>query len=82
MHDLIQLKCDFERRSNRTGDGFPMPSMKKGDQVKASHVEYLVEALRGVYDYWVGHLELNGALVSIVYRRVIPKSSRMTSKTS
>ena len=79
MHDLIQLKCDFERRSNRTGDGFPMPSMKKGDQVKASHVEYLVEALRGVYDYWVGHLELNGSLVSIVYRRAIPKSSRIST---
>ena len=79
MHDLIQLKCDFERRSNRLGDGFPMPNMKKDDLVTASHVENLVEALRVVHDYWIDHIELNGALVSVVYRRVIPKSSRIST---
>lgn len=79
MHDLIQLKCDFERRSNSTGDGFPMPSMKKDARVKESHVENLVEALREVYDYWVDHVELNGALVNVVYKRVIPKSSRIST---
>ncbi len=79
MHDLIQLKCDFERRSNRTGDGFPMPSMKKDALVKASHVKNLVEALREVYDYWADHVELNGALVNVVYKRVIPKSSRIST---
>lgn len=79
MNDILQLKGDFDKRNNRSGDMTPVASIKKTDVITAEHISRLAESLRHVVDYWHRHDELNGVLVSVVYRRVIPKSSRITT---
>ena len=78
MHDILLLKGDFDKRSNQTGDGFPKPSIKKNYKETAGRVSELADALQKVCEYWSQHKELNGALVNVIYKRVIPKSSRIS----
>lgn len=74
MNNLLELKREFLYGANVAGGEV---SLKKGQEVTVKHLENLAENLRTIYKYWQQHPEIDGALVSAHYHRVIPKSDRL-----
>lgn len=75
MNTLLQLKNRFESQKNTN---FPRyPTLPKHAKVTGRHLNYLRENLIRIHHFWQNHTEIKGALVSVHYSRVIPKSSRI-----
>lgn len=75
MNNLLELKGEFQHKSNQARGG--SISLKKGQVVKADHLLELANDLQKIADYWSVHPEIEGALVSAHYVRIVPKSSRL-----
>lgn len=75
MNDLLQLKGRFEKRKNTHTPG--PASLPAGGEVRAEHLQELADQLEEIRAFWQVHREIEGALVSVHYCRIVPRSSRM-----
>lgn len=76
MNQLIELKGRFQQKKNQSRPGTPM--LPKGASVSLSHLNQLYDELKQMKNYWTDHANvIGGALVSILYDRVIAKSRRV-----
>ena len=76
MNSLIQLSGKLTRRQNPSkGGGNDIP---KNTKVDAKDIEEIIKKYEKQYEFWMKNNELiNGALVNIEYKRIIPKSRRI-----
>lgn len=75
MNDLLNLKGQFNQKSRSST--FGSIELKKGATVNINELNNLHNDLKRLYDYWEKENYINGALISVYYSRVIPKSKRV-----
>lgn len=75
MNDILQLKGRFEKRKNDSG--FGPPKLPKNQKVSSKHMLELKQQLEIVKEYWTRNRDIEGALVSVHYTRVVAKSNRL-----
>lgn len=75
MNDLLQLKGRFEQRPNESRPG--PPSLPKDKEISTEHLRNLERQLRAIKKYWNEDTVIGGALVSVHYKRIVPKSNRI-----
>lgn len=77
MNSILQLKGRFEKRANTAGFGHAkLPANKK---VSFQHIHELQQQLKEVQGYWINNRDIDGALVSVHYSKIIAKSNRLKS---
>jgi hypothetical protein len=77
MNDLLELKGRFEHSKNNQS-GFPSPSLEK-ESYRLDKLQKLLMELQEQYDFWSSHTIIQGALMSVEYTRIVPKSKRIKS---
>lgn len=75
MNNILQLKGYFEQRSNPSRPG--MPNLPQNALVSAKHVLELRSQLQKILKYWEENTVIEGALVSVHYKRIVAKSNRL-----
>ena len=75
MNNLLQLTGQFHMNSN-SGRGFH-PSIGK-NVIAWEFLEKLYDELTIIHDFWEKNRQLGGALFSVHYKRVVPKTKRVT----
>lgn len=76
MNPVLQLKGPLQSRKNPQRPGpLALPSRC---HVVADHIESLRNNLADILRYWEDNPKIGGALVDVHYRRVVPKSSRIS----
>lgn len=75
MNNILQLKGQFQKR--RATSGFGPTNLPKGKSVSAEHVLKLKDQLQDIILFWNQERTINGALVSVHYRKVVAKSNRI-----
>ncbi len=75
MNDVLQLKGDFFQKPNSSRPG--APNLPKGTKVNINHLKRLQEDLERLYQFWNEEKIFQGALISVFYTRVVPKSRRI-----
>ncbi|WP_292473483.1 S8 family serine peptidase, partial [Methanosphaera sp.] len=80
MNSLIQLKGTLNEKKSL---GKPGPaSIPKTSHVSIDDIERLISNLEELYTKWEKDNLLGGALVSVFYKRIVPKSKRITTLLS
>lgn len=80
MNNLIQLKGTLNEKKSL---GKPGPaSIPKTSIVNVENIEKLISNMDELYLKWEKDNILNGALVSVFYKRVVPKSKRIKTLLS
>lgn len=75
LNDILQLKGRFEKRKNDSGFG-PL-KLPKNQKVSSKHMLELKQQLETVKEYWTRNRDIEGALVSVHYTRVVAKTNRL-----
>lgn len=75
MNNILQLKGQFQKR--KAPGGFSPVNLPKGKSVSAEHVLKLKKQLQDIMLFWKQEQTINGALVSVHYRKVVAKSNRI-----
>ena len=75
LNNILQLKGRFEKRKNDSGFG-PM-KLPANQKVSSQHVLELKKQLENIREYWIRNRDIEGALVSVHYTRVVAKSNRL-----
>ncbi len=75
MNNILQLKGQFQKR--KAPNGFGPTNLPKGKTVSAEHVLNLKKQLQDIILFWNQETTINGALVSVHYRKVVAKSNRI-----
>ena len=80
MNSLIQLKGTLNEKKNF---GKPGPAtIPKSSIVSIEDIDNLISDLEKLYESWKKDDILSGALVSVFYKRVVPKSKRIKTLLS
>lgn len=75
MNEILQLKGRFEQKENKSrGGGAKFP---KGKHISVGKLESLISDLIKVREFWENENLLSGALVSVLYNKIIAKSNRI-----
>ena len=74
MNDLLELKGTLEHDSNHAVIQLTIP---EGKNVSSNQLKKLTSDLERLVLYWNNQDILSGALVSVYYNRIIPKSRRI-----
>ena len=75
MNNILQLKGQFQKR--KAPSGFGPTNLPKGKSVDVEHVLKLKSQLQDIIAFWNQEKTINGALVSVHYRKVVAKSNRI-----
>lgn len=75
MNNILQLKGQFQKR--KAPSGFGPTNLPKGKSVSVEHVLKLKNQLQNIILFWNDEKTINGALVSVHYRKVVAKSNRI-----
>ena len=75
MNNILQLKGQFQKR--KAPSGFGPTNLPKGKTVSVDHVLKLKKQLQDIILFWNQEKTINGALVSVHYRKVVAKSNRI-----
>ena len=75
LNNILQLKGRFEKRKNDSG--FGPAKLPANQKVSSKHVFELKKQLEEVKAYWIDNHDIDGALVSVHYTRVVAKSNRL-----
>ena len=75
LNNILQLKGRFEKRKNDSGFG-PV-KLPANQNVSSKHVLELKRQLEAIREYWTKNRDIDGALVSVHYTRVVAKSNRL-----
>lgn len=73
MNNVLQLKGKFKQAKNEQNFG----GGELAEKVSRKHIENLVIELENMRIFWNSQKYINGALISIEYTRIIPKSNRV-----
>lgn len=76
MNELLQLKGRFEQKARNTTLG--NPNLPTNGVLNVEHLRELKSELEYLLEYWKGNTVINGALISVFYTDIIPKSRRIT----
>ena len=76
MNELLQLKGRFEQKARNTTLG--SPNLPTNGVLNVEHLRELKSELEYLLEYWKGNTVINGALISVFYTDIIPKSRRIT----
>ena len=76
MNDLLELKGTLESDKNESK---PNPQLPSNKTISAKTLTKLLNDLSALNTFWNSQNIISGALVSVYYNRVIPKSSRIKS---
>lgn len=80
MNNLIQLKGQLLQKKFPSKPG---PSqLPAGIKIETEHLEELKNDLENLYNKWSKDTIINGALISVYYDRVVPKSKRIKTLLS
>jgi hypothetical protein len=75
MNNLLKLDGTFEQRaSSAQPHGSRLPN---GKAVDIAHMQELQTELQALYDFWSKETLIDGALVNVLYPKVIAKSNRI-----
>ena len=77
LNNILQLKGRFEKRRNESK--FGPPRLPADGKVYSKHLLELKMQLEDIKAFWMKHRDIDGALVSVHYTRVVPKSNRLRS---
>lgn len=80
MNNLIQLKGTLNEKRSLGKPG--RASIPKNDIVNVDNINGLISDLQKLYLMWEKDNILDGALVSVFYKRVVPKSKRIQTLLS
>ena len=75
MNNILQLKGQFQKR--KAPNNFGPSNLPAGRAVSAEHVLKLKKQLQDIVQFWRRETTINGALVSVHYRKVAAKSNRL-----
>lgn len=75
MNSILQLKGRFESRKNTGKRG--SARLPPNEKVSSEHLYELRAQLEDIHAYWKRDKRIGGALVSVHYTRVVPKSNRL-----
>ena len=75
LNNILQLKGRFEKRKNNSG--FGPAKLPANQKVSSKHIFDLKKQLEDVKEYWINNSDIDGALVSVHYTRVVAKSNRL-----
>ena len=75
MNSILQLKGRFESRKNAGKRG--SARLPPNEKVSSEHLYELRAQLEDIHAYWKRDKRIGGALVSVHYTRVVPKSNRL-----
>ena len=75
MNNILQLKGQFYKRRNT--QSFGPTNLPKEAKISSGHIKDLKKQLEGVKKYWESTPVIRGALVSVHYQRIVPKSNRI-----
>ena len=75
MNSLIQLKGQLYEKKSLTKPG--PASIPNDEKVESEKINKLVHELQFQYDKWSKDTIINGALISVFYERIVPKSKRI-----
>ena len=75
MNQILQLKGKFHQRKNTNTFG-PI-NLPKNSKVTIAHVKKLRLQLQSLEKFWLDNSRIGGALVTVHYKRIVPKSSRL-----
>ncbi len=76
MNNILELKKKLNSAPNKGGGGggfIPDHSILSSEKVRR-----LSSEIHSVLDYWQKNKQINGALISVHYPRIMPKSKRLT----
>ncbi|WP_405376665.1 S8 family peptidase [Pseudobutyrivibrio sp.] len=76
MNNVLQLKGPFQGR--RHPRAVVIPTLKKSDEVKAENVRRMAAQLEDALEFWNKENYINGALISAHYKRIVPKTRRIS----
>lgn len=76
MNNLLELKGQFKYAPNKSK--FGGKNIPKGKRVSSEKLNRLAEELQSVLSFWQKETLIGGALVSVYYSRLIPKSKRIS----
>ena len=76
MNDLLELKGTLEFDKNESK---PNPQLPSNKTISSTVLKKLLKDLNGLNNFWSYQNIVSGALISVYYNRVIPKSSRIKS---
>ncbi len=76
MNKILEIRKKLSSSPNKGGGGFN--TIPKGYSLSSDKVRKLWEDLKSVLGYWEKRKEINGALVSVHYSRIMPKSKRLS----
>lgn len=76
MNELLQLKGRFEQKARSTTLG--SPNLPTNGVLNVEHLRELKSELEYLLEYWKDNTVINGALISVFYTDIIPKSRRIT----
>lgn len=74
MNDLLELKGELQ---SSKFDGLIVTSWPKFKSVTCEKIDSYISDLKRLNNYWKDKNIISGALISVYYNRVIPKSSRI-----
>ena len=72
MNNILQLKGQFQKR--KAPSGFGPTNLPKGKSVSAEHVLKLKDQLQDIILFWNQEKTINGALVSVHYRKLLRRA--------
>lgn len=75
LNPILHLKGRFEQRANPNKPG--KPELPKKSVICVEHIHNLKKQLQEILKYWSKNTEINGALVSVHYKRIVAKSNRL-----
>ncbi len=75
MNDILQLKGKFEKRDNPNKPG--SSKLKKNEYVTEEHITTLISQLKRIHEYWTKNRDIDGALISVHYNKVVAKTNRI-----
>lgn len=75
MNPILQLKGSFYKAVHKSRP--PFYTLPSNTEVTSSHVEQLHAQLRKIQSFWEQEALIGGALISVHYIRIVPKSARL-----
>lgn len=80
MNNLLQLKGNLIQRKSPSRPGAAV--LPNGVNVNVKHIESLKNDLEKLYEQWSKDTIIEGALVTVFYNRIVPKSKRIKTLLS
>lgn len=75
MNNILYLKGSFEQK--KSSSGFGGPELPKNSIITFKDLKVIKNDLERVKEFWINENLFSGALISVYYNRIIPKSKRI-----